>query len=787
MSEKAGPVSPVWERVSASLDPGASLLVIIGPRGSGRLRFARSWLGAEGRVVDYSQMPAGTTPAAAVQEVLAGRLEHPCVRLAAVLPPTPEAYELAQGPDAQLVRGADLFLTVSEVEHLAAAFNSRPAAATVPATAAVPAGSPEKLWRLTGGWLHGVQALLTNPAAEAEVASTAGRAIAPWVSQLDPAGVLQEAAFLPLFSEDILHAFYAERTDLVPGLAQLADACLIFRTPNGEWAMPDLARSELRASMQRRSPDRAEQLDALAVTALAQVSQPGAAVVAAVERRTWRGLWSVLEEHWVDLFVTNPRMLRYAAQKMPARLARGDLFTAALKILAAAGKDRMNLPFPATEPIYAEDRTAQSLRKQTQEYFRRPNSAAVTAGLVELGFLRIQGHYEESGRCGERLRRVVSQAAAADRVRPVLAGMAELHCGMSLHIADRLIEAASAYEAAMHWGASVDHAFIQANVAANLALAHAQAGNTQAAREWVEKADIFLARTTWGTKMVGRGAQLARIYIAWHELDRHKMDTELALLPAEPDNDEFWPLHAELLTLRERFFGSADAGVHRINNLRSTRKYAARSPMAARALSHAEIVARVALDPLAVLRQLSADSPELRNVQAYLAIQSGNIDAALATLHRTLSAPAGGWRARCLARNLQLLASSVPGPLSAGALTAVCENYSADGELIDLLWLWQDPQNRQGLREVLGLTEEETRRLDSFTVSRRERVEDRVTLTERELEVLAGLRLGKTRTQMATERHVSVNTVKAQTSSLYRKLGAATRNEALRKAKLWGY
>ena len=779
--------SPVWERVSASLDPGASLLVIIGPRGSGRLRFARSWLGAAGRILDYSQMPTGTTPGEGVKEVLAHLSEHPDVRIAALLPPAPETYELAQRPDAQLVLGPDLFLTVSEVERLPAESSRRPAAAPAPGIDAVPTRSAEQLWRMTGGWLYGVETLSAEPAAEAKVANALGRAIAPWVSHLDPNGFLNEAAYLPIFTEDMLQAFYAQRTDRVPGLAQLAEACLILPAPNGEWIMAELVRRELRASMQRRNPDRAEQLDALAVAALARVSGPGAAVVAAVERRTRRGLWSVLEEHWVDLFMTNPRMLRYAVQKIPAGITRGELFTAALKILAAAGKDRMNLPFPAAEPNYAEDRTAQNLRKRTEEDFRRPNSSAVTAGLIELGFLRIQGHYEESGHCGKRLRRVISQAAAAERVRPVLAGMAELQCGMSLHLADRLIEAVNAYEAAMHWGASVDYPFIQANAAANLALAHAQAGNTRTAREWADRADSFLARTKWGTKMVGRGAQLARIYIAWHELDRQGMDAGLALLPAEPDNDEFWPLHAELLTLRERFFGSGDAGLHRIHNLRSTRAYAARSPLAVRTLAHAELVARVALDPLALPGSLAVDSPELRNVQAYLSIQSGNVDAALATLHRTLSAPKGGWRSRCLARNLQLLARAVPDPLGADALEIILENYSADGELIDLLWLWQDARNQDGLRDTLGLTEEETRRLDCFKVPRRGRVEGRAALTERELGVLDGLRLGKTRTEMAAERHVSVNTIKAQTSSLYRKLGVTTREEALTKGKLWGY
>lgn len=786
MSTKVSRYSPVWERVSASLDPAARLLVVIGPRGAGRRRVARSWMKGTGQLLDFSQMPPGTTPVEAVQQVLSVLDGAPEARVAAVLPPVRQAFELALRPDAQLVRAPDLFLTLSEVERLAAETGSR-----VESAAGYGHGSgartPEQVWRLTGGWLYGVEKLLQDPGAETELENVLGRAIAPWIAYVDPEGLLPEAAFLPFFNAEILQAFYGQRVDTVPGLVQLREACLIHRAPDGYWIMPDLARRELRASLQRRSPERADQLDALAVSALAKVSEPGAAVLAAVERRTWRGLWSVLEEHWVDMFISNPRMLRYAAQKMPPRFARSDLFTAALKILSAAGKDRMNVPFPTAVPDYGQDRTAQNLRQLTQEYFRRPNALAITVGLVELSFLRVQGHYEESGNCGERLRRVVSQVSATERIRPLMAGMAELHCGISLHIANRLIEAANAYEAAVHWGASTDNAFVQANAAANLALVFGQVGNTQAARHWADRADTFLVRTKWGAGMVGRGAQLARAYIAWHELDRHKMGAALEALPPEPDNDEFWPLHAELLTLWERYFGSADAGLHRLNSLRSTRTYAARSPLALRALGHAEFVARVALDPLAVPRKLPADTPELRNLQAYLAIQTGDTDAALAALHRNLSAAGGGWRIRCLARNLQLMAASVPGPLGEEALETVRRNYAASGELIDVLWLWQDAQNRGGLRKALSLTEEEIRRLDDFTVSRRSRVEDRVPLTDRELEVLAGLRLGKTRQEMALERHVSANTVKAQTSSLYRKLGVTSRNEALRKAKLWGY
>ncbi|MDF2989519.1 MAG: hypothetical protein K0S37_33 [Microbacterium sp.] len=56
------------------------------------------------------------------------------------------------------------------------------------------------------------------------------------------------------------------------------------------------------------------------------------------------------------------------------------------------------------------------------------------------------------------------------------------------------------------------------------------------------------------------------------------------------------------------------------------------------------------------------------------------------------------------------------------------------------------------------------------------------TLTAREKEVLVLLVRGLKREQMASELFVSINTVKSQVRSLYRKLGVSTRGEAVREA-----
>lgn len=61
-----------------------------------------------------------------------------------------------------------------------------------------------------------------------------------------------------------------------------------------------------------------------------------------------------------------------------------------------------------------------------------------------------------------------------------------------------------------------------------------------------------------------------------------------------------------------------------------------------------------------------------------------------------------------------------------------------------------------------------------------------VSLTERELAVLRLTAQGKTRTEVAAAFHVQENTVKAQLSSAYKKLGARGKLEAVRLAKTYG-
>ena len=66
------------------------------------------------------------------------------------------------------------------------------------------------------------------------------------------------------------------------------------------------------------------------------------------------------------------------------------------------------------------------------------------------------------------------------------------------------------------------------------------------------------------------------------------------------------------------------------------------------------------------------------------------------------------------------------------------------------------------------------------------RQDEMVELTPREQVVLEAIATSRTIEDIARSLHVSVNTVKSQTRSLYRKLGVRSRDEAVHSASIRG-
>jgi DNA-binding NarL/FixJ family response regulator len=100
-------------------------------------------------------------------------------------------------------------------------------------------------------------------------------------------------------------------------------------------------------------------------------------------------------------------------------------------------------------------------------------------------------------------------------------------------------------------------------------------------------------------------------------------------------------------------------------------------------------------------------------------------------------------------------------------------------------------QNRSPFNPLIPIMLNEiktTRRASNLSSS--ERLEPsfgrRDELSERELEVLRYLPTMLTASEIAAQLYISVNTIKAHTKSIYAKLGASRRQDAVVRAYEWG-
>lgn len=676
---------------------------------------------------------------------------------------------LARRPDVEVVGIDELFLTPADI-------------ATLSEQAPQPVDA-DLLWTLTGGWPRAVLMLLRDPHAEDAVVRAFGRAMVPWLAAIDPDHVLMEAAFLPDLSKELVGAFYGDRYSPAPGLATLAHAAIARRSPSGGWMMPALLQRALVDAHERDDPQRAEWLHQQAVLTMHGSGLTTAAVNSALTKSSWTALETILVEGWVDIFTTNPRLLLKAGRKVPRWISRrSEIYGPAMKIVSAAAKDGMVIPFPATEPHYPSDRTAQMLRGHTLELYQRPNAEAFFAGLVELGILRFHGHYGGPGvEAAQRLRAAVQQATAGGSIRASLYSMAELQAGVTLHIANEIAAAIRAYASALEASGSVGNRFIAADAASKLALASIQEGDISAARHWLDEFDGHHGKVGWGAGMVGRSSVLARGYIAFEALDFDAMQEALAQLPAEPDNDEFWSVHALLLAIRDMAAGNTTSAGLLLDTLHRTRPYAAQSPMAVRNLLHARALTAPLDDAEALLP--SNPVPESITALAIRYLHAGDEQKALSII-ATRPSDAGGVRYTYRVRNIRLAARHRGVPLPEKALDEVARQHRERGVLADLLLFWMTGHGRQ-VAARLDLRTEDVERLERF--SSEPWSKDRPRLTRREHQVLAGLRAGHSRVEIAERLFVSPNTVKTQVASLYRKLDVNTKSAALETATRWGY
>ena len=753
---------PSIKRFHEVFNAQSRLLFITAARGTERHLFAQSWFADHpGETLDLS------APNFDLQRELSQVEERmdadPAARFAVLIGPTESAWLLSSRFDCVVARQCDLLMTYDELQE----------------TLGSTAEDTTKIFEQTGGWSSASLSMRNNPEDTTNAYHIIRTGLARWLAVHPQAEAIRQAGFLPIMDEPCVEEFYNQLGNLSFGFAELQDLGFVQAGPSRGWIMPHLVRRALVEQQRDIDPVVAQELELLGLRTVANTHSVQRAVDNAVQRRNWKALDHVLVERWIDLFITNPRGLRkYLSQVPEFVMNRTSYMWVAVRIVAAIGTDRMVLPFPSIVPNYESDRAAQRMRELTTSLYRRPSPRALTAGLLEISYLRLAGLYSESADAAERLRSVAQAVSSVRRVNPKLLSAVELHCGISLELEGRDVQAKWAYTAAYQAAQVGNTAFQIADATGRLALLCAKQKDPTAADHWLALHDEVIAEVAWGREMVGRGATLARGCLALQDLDPVELDRVMGNLPKDPDSDEFWASHVLFLAFQAALSGQVQEHGLLLRRLADERVYAL-SDLSAEHLEQARQV-------LALTGHWEESEPaedyHAAEFRALAALRAGRFDRALSLLEAAKTKPLSQ-RYAGLHLYLEMATRHQHGP-SDQQIEELKRLYATQNRLVDLAMLSTIP----GWEAVPELMELDSESMDRIRLLQQAFPAPKTLpkLTERENELLALLREGLTRKQIAATTYRSENTIKTQLRGLYRKLDVADGVDALDRARELG-
>lgn len=384
--------------------------------------------------------------------------------------------------------------------------------------------------------------------------------------------------------------------------------------------------------------------------------------------------------------------------------------------------------------------------------------------VIESVIRRLLGVGDGGVKAAQAAARMLAEIADEDR-RSIdgLLGDLHNHAGISLMYGGHDTEAVTQFETALASSSRPTSRLISYG---GIALVHAGAGDTITAQSWIDTA----LRHPWHDDVLReyQGSMLL-IAQAWTMIERDELDAaEDAVMAVWPiiDTIEHWPLLAYVRSIIDICRGTPGVGLERLHALR--RERGSRMPrLQARLLDLAESSLNLAIGDVVAAGALTAHSSDVPAVAigaARAQLFAGRPERALQMLG-AVEATTPADRAAAAALEAVALKQLGRDATELGSHAAsVAETYDLRTPFLLLL--------AEG-RELFG------GRMPWGTGDARTRTEAPPRLTPRELVLLRQLVSTPGLQEIATQLHVSVNTIKTQRRSLYRKLGAASRDEAL--------
>ena len=413
----------------------------------------------------------------------------------------------------------------------------------------------------------------------------------------------------------------------------------------------------------------------------------------------------------------------------------------------------------------------------------------VTVGTAAMIGLRMQGACAEAEELGQRLTTRAAQLSPLPGVeaepRP---GWLALQRGLTRSLMDDFPAAVALYRQAYE-RATVEPitAATALNATANLAMIFGHLGHGALARQWLDQLPGLESPSPRVHFLLTVGGTIAQ---GWDALDRYDAASLAACLEIIGDGTkqlEVWPFVAAVVFAHGLYLGDPAAALAQLGALRLSHAPALVEQGTAvwvlrRAYVELLTATGQATRALRVIKQTDPQVPWLTLSAARLRLLNGEYEAV-----RTLAARAS-WHETTSRRDArQLLLLQAVAALRMGDKDAARQSVELLGRVRppdDVLSLASlSPADRDDLFRLtdIPLTEEAALRLAGARPVFPERVR-LVELTNREHVVLTELDAGLTLAEVARKLVVSVNTVRTQVKSMYRKLDATGREDALMRA-----
>ncbi|SFJ26411.1 LuxR family transcriptional regulator, maltose regulon positive regulatory protein [Amycolatopsis sacchari] len=426
------------------------------------------------------------------------------------------------------------------------------------------------------------------------------------------------------------------------------------------------------------------------------------------------------------------------------------------------------------------------------EHEEVPATVAIV-GTAAMIAVRAEGRFAEAEEFGQRLTdrllRLGPAPAAGPSPRP---GWLPMQRGLTRSLMGDFAQATELYRQAVEQaGTEPVSAYAAINATANLAMVFGHLGHRETARRWTERMRSYPPPSGWVSFLLTVGSTLAD---GWEALDRYDEKALSECLAVTGDGTkpiEVWPFVTALVAAHGLHFGEPAATLAHLGEIRLSHAPALADQGTARqVLTRARadllLAAGQANRALRVITDAGAGAPWLALPAARLRLLAGEYEVARALAAQATVDPAVSRRDLGQLLLVKALAALRSGDeVEAGRAAAAAMRLRAPDEVLSLATLSEEDRAAIARLVEVPLTERAQARLAAAAPVFPERVE-LVELTNREHAVLLALAAGGTVSQIARGLVVSVNTVRTQLQSAYRKLGASNRQEALTRAQELG-